>query len=81
MKRIWIGRHRLITIVPILKALRHLNASQCDITRRRMRALIFVYIINIHAHAQNAPFDWLLSSPGLGVVPRLLSEICWLHIR
>ena len=48
-----------------------------------MRALIFVYIIEevAHAHAQNAPLEWFLSTPGLGVVPGLLSRICWLHIR
>ena len=45
-----------------------------------MGALVFVYIIEevAHAHAQNAPLEWLLSIPGLGVVPRPLSKICWL---
>ena len=44
--------------------------------------LIFVYIIEevAHAHVQNAPFELLMSRTGLGVVPRLLSEICWLRI-
>ena len=31
--------------------------------------------------AQNAPLEWFSSTPGLGVMPRLLSEICWLCIR
>ena len=48
-----------------------------------MGALVFVYISEelAHSHAQNAPLEWFKSEPGLGVVPRLLSEICWLHIR
>ena len=48
-----------------------------------MRALVFVYIIEevAHTHVQNAPGKWLLSTPGQGVVLRLLSEICWLRIR
>ena len=39
-----------------------------------MRALIFVYIIEevAHAHVQYAPLKWFSSTPGLGVVPRLL---------
>ena len=49
------------------------------VTRRQrpMRALLFVYIIEevSHTHKQNAPPA--LFSP---VVPRLLSEICWLRI-
>ena len=50
---------------------------------RRMRALIFVYIIEkvAHAHAQNALLEWFWSTSGLGVVSRLLGEICWLRIR
>ena len=35
MKRIWIGRHRPITIGPIEKPLTHLISPQCDVTRRR----------------------------------------------
>ena len=52
-------------------------ASQGD---RRKKALIFVYIIGevAHAHAQNAPIEWFLSTSGLGVVPRLLSAVLWL---
>ena len=49
-----------------------------------MTALVFVYIMEVVslAHAQNTPLEWFLSTPGLGVVLRLLlSEICWLHIR
>ena len=53
-----------------------------------MRALIFVYIIEdyiieevAHAHVQNAPLEWFLSTPGLGVMPRLLREICWLLVQ
>ena len=48
-----------------------------------MRALVFVYNIEevAHAHAQNEPFVWFSSTPGLGVVSSLLSEICWLRIR
>ena len=40
-----------------------------------MRALVFVYIIEevTHAHVQNAPLEWFLSTPGLGVMPRPLS--------
>ena len=45
-----------------------------------MRALIYVYIIQEvpHAHAQNTTLERFSSRTGLGVVPRLLSEICWL---
>ena len=50
-----------------------------------MRAFVFVYIGEevAHAHVQNTPLEWFSLTPGLGlrVVPRLLSEICWLHIR
>ena len=48
-----------------------------------MRAVVFVYNIEevAHAHAQSAPFEWFSSTPGLGVVSRLLSETCWLRIR
>ena len=35
----------------------------------------------MHAHAQTAPPEWFLSTPGLRVVPWLLSEICWLRIQ
>ena len=44
---------------------------------RRMRALTFVYIIEkvARAHAQNAHLEWFLSTPGLGVVPWLLSDM------
>ena len=47
-----------------------------------MRTLVLVYIIEeaAHALAQNAPLQWLSSNTGLGVVHRLLSEICWLRI-
>ena len=47
-----------------------------------MRAFIFDYIKQevAHAHAQNAPLEWFSSTPGLGAVPRMLSQICWLHI-
>ena len=47
-----------------------------------MSALVFVYIVEVaHSLAQNAPLEWFSSIPGQGVVPRLLSEICWLRIR
>ena len=48
-----------------------------------MRILVFVYIVGeiVYAHVQNAPLEWFLSIPGLGVVPRLLSKICWLCIQ
>ena len=48
-----------------------------------MRAHTSVYIIEevTHAHAQNALLDWFTSSPGLGVAPRPLNEMCWLRIR
>ena len=48
-----------------------------------MRALIFVYIIEefAHAHVNIIPLEWFSSTPGPGVVPRLLSEICWLCIH
>ena len=48
-----------------------------------MSALVFVYITEevAHAHAQNIPLKWFSSIPGLGVLPRLSSEICWLHVR
>ena len=44
--------------------------------------LVFVYFMEgvAHAHAQNAPLEWFLSIPGLGVEPRVLGEICWLCI-
>ena len=50
---------------------------------RHMRTIVCVYIIEevAHAHAQKAPLGWFWSMPGLGVVLRPLSEICWLHIR
>ena len=35
----------------------------------------------MHQHAQNAPFEWFLSTTGLLVVSRLLSETCWLRIQ
>ena len=37
-----------------------------------MRAHVFVYIIEevAHAHAQNTPLEWFLSTPGLRVMPR-----------
>ena len=43
-----------------------------------MRALIFIYIIEV-AHDYLCRTH-LSSKIGLGVVSRLLSEICWLHI-
>ena len=48
-----------------------------------MRALIFVYIMKefAHTHAQDTPLEWFLSTPGQGVMPRLLSETCWLQHR
>ena len=44
---------------------------------------MFVYIIEevAHAHGQDTPLEWFSSSLWLGTVLRLLSEICWLHIR
>ena len=47
-----------------------------------MRALVFVKIVEevAHTHAPNAPLEWFSSTPGLGVMLRLLSEICWLRI-
>ena len=52
---------------------------------RCMKALIFVYnnIIEkvAHTHAQNAPLEWFSSRPGLEVVSRPLSKICWLYQR
>ena len=43
-----------------------------------MRAVVFVYIIGevAHAHAQNTALRGFSSTPGLGVMPRLLREIC-----
>ena len=59
MKRTWIGRHRPNTIGPIVKPRTHLISPQCDMSLedRRMRAVVFMYIIEkvSHAHAQNAP--------------------------
>ena len=48
-----------------------------------MRTIVFVYIIKevAQAHAHNAPLEWFSSTPGQVVIPRLLSEICWLCIR
>ena len=45
-----------------------------------MRGLVFDYIVEkiAHANAQNAPLELFWSTPGLGVVQRLLSEVCWL---
>ena len=47
-----------------------------------MGALVIVNIIEevAHAHAESTPLEVFLSTPGLGVVTRLLSKICWLHI-
>ena len=47
-----------------------------------MRALIFVYIIEevAHVHVPNTTLEWLSSKTGVGVMPGLLSEICWLRI-
>ena len=40
-----------------------------------MRAFVFVIIEEVaHAHAQNAPLEWFLSTTGLRVVARLLIE-------
>ena len=77
MKVTWIGRHRPITIGPVIK-------PWTDLWRdRRMRDVVFVYIIEkvAHAYEHTAPIEWFSSTPGLGVVPRLLSEICWLRIQ
>ena len=40
-------------------------------------ALVFVYIIEEAGltHAQNTPIEWFLSTPGLGVVLRLLTVL------
>ena len=48
-----------------------------------MRAIAFVNIIEevAHAHVQNAPLEWFLSTTRLGVVPRPLSENGRLCIR
>ena len=48
-----------------------------------MRALVFIYMIEevAHAHAQNAPLEWFPSTPGLGIVLRLLNKVCWLCIQ
>ena len=45
---------------------------------RQVRALIFVYIIEevAHAHVQNALLERFSSTHGLGVMRRLLNEIC-----
>ena len=61
----------------------HLILPQCDVTRRQIKALVSVYIIAevAYTYAQNAPFEWFASKPRLEVIPRLLSEICWLSIR
>ena len=80
MKKTWIGRHRPSTTGPIVKPLTNsLPPTRLSVTslgNRGMRALIFVY-----TYAQNLPLECLSSMPGLGVVPSLLSEICWLLIR
>ena len=49
----------------------------------RQRNLVFFDIIEevAHANAQNAPLEWFSSASGQAVMPRLLSEICWLRIR
>ena len=80
MKRTWIGHQR-----PIVKPSTHLISSVTSLVNRRMRALEFVYIVekvaHAHARAQKASLEWFLSTPKRGVVPRLLSETCWLHIH
>ena len=58
MNRTWIGSHRPITIGPIVKPSAHLILPQCaSLEDRRMRALVYLYIIEevAHAHVQNAP--------------------------
>ena len=84
MNRTWIGYRRPITIGPIVKPSTHLISPQCDITGRQrpMMAIVFVCIIEevAPAHLQNTPCGWFLSTPGLGVVPRLLSKMCWFHV-
>ena len=83
--RTWIGRHTPITIGPIAKPLTRLILPQCDVTRRQTNDVSHVCFHNIeevaHAHVQNAPLEWFSSTPGLGVVLRLQSEICWLRIQ
>ena len=76
--RTWVGHHRPFTIGPIAKPKTHLAWSSVTLLgHRRMRALVFVYIIKevAHAHAQKATIEWLSSTPGLGVMLRLLSEM------
>ena len=77
MRRTCIGTSRRITIGPIAKSSTQIISLQCDVTS------IFVYIIEevAHAHVQNVPLEWFSSIPAIGVVPRLLSQICWLRVR
>ena len=59
------------------------SLSVMSLGDRQIRALIFVYIIEdvAHAHVQNTPLERFLSILGLGVMSRLLSEICWLRVQ
>ena len=81
MKRTWIGHHRPISIMPLLKPSAHIISLSVTSLgdRRLMRAIVCVYIIEkvAHALAQNATCEWFSSAPqsGLGVVSRLSSEI------
>ena len=55
-----------------------IDAKFVCLTRRQTNegSCIKVYIIEevAHTHAQNASLEWFWSTPGLGVVPRLLRE-------
>ena len=68
---------------PFSEALNTPNLAKSSLIRRQrpMRALIFVYIYIIeevaHSHAQSTALEWFSSTPGLVVVLRLLSKICW----
>ena len=65
----------------------HLILPQCDVTKRQTStnkgSCICLHYIGssvAHAHAQNMPLKWFLSTPGLGVVPRLSREICLFNV-
>ena len=79
MKRTWIGHHKPINIGLMVKPCMDTSShpSETSLGDRRKRALVFVYILveGAHAHVQKVPLEWFLSTPGLGVVPRLMSKI------
>ena len=75
VKKTWIGHHRPISIGPIVKPLAHLILPQCDVTRRQTNKGFHIYR-GCCSRTCAERTSWVFF-----VMPRLLSEICWLCIR